>query len=138
MTDFTEIQARELFERLKKEGECWHYNEKFSASAYLCDGCGFESTHGTIQNHNPNLLNPDADSMLWMMERALRKGIRINFRYGMLSVKDTAKYGCILDEDWTGKIMITAPTPQLALRIALCQYFKIGKKKIVVERIEQL
>lgn len=122
MTDFTESNARELFERLKREDECWHYNEKFSASAYLCDGCGFESTHGTIQNHNPNLTTPDADTMLWMMERATAHNDELSI--GFLRMEDS--YECFIDQRWCGSPGETIVSYPLAIRNALYQYFNIG------------
>ncbi|MFB3926605.1 MAG: hypothetical protein ACE14T_11185 [Syntrophales bacterium] len=74
MKTLTPDQAKWLFEKLAREGECWHEFE-FELDGKYCMKCGKPA----IGCRNPNLTSPGWPEFGWCKDRLVEKGSFVNF-----------------------------------------------------------
>lgn len=101
-------------------GECFHEWPPSVSLAKNCLNCGAERSYysddrlHTIYRTNPNFSTPQG--MVWLMERAIKKGICIDITPGR---KGKGLYRYWIRDDGPNSFYGYGPTPQSALRAAL-------------------
>jgi len=72
------MENQELFERLKREGECWHELELHNMEYRRCKLCsrGFSTENGIVDSLTGEHINPDFstwEGFGWLWERVIEK-----------------------------------------------------------------